>query len=124
MTFGSSITRCGSLIYLVQNAADSTTDYQTAEGAGSGAKTDTINVPAGGLLIAAMSNYNGTAPTAMAGIDFDAMIGTVYAHDSSTTPEHVMTGGSRWYPNASSGGTVSMTTANNGAILSCSFAEA
>ena len=113
--------RMGILVYLVNNAADSA----TATASSTSSMSTTIDVPEGGLLIAIGHSGNGNTPTAMSGVDPDAVTGSeaVY-YGGGGNPEQLLSGASRFYPSASSGGTVSFSATNATAISAVSFAEA
>ena len=116
--------RCGILVYLVNNAADSATATANST---SNAQT-TIDVPEGGLLIAVAQFGNGQTPDTTTGVDPDAVVGSEAVYYGGSNPEQLLSGASRWYPSASSGGAVefSHSTATNQdiAISAVSFAEA
>ena len=111
--------RCGILVYLVNNAADSATATANST---SNAQT-TIDVPEGGLLIAVGHFGNGTTPTSTTGVDPDAVVGTEAVYYGGSNPEQLLSGASRWYPSASSGGAVEFSTTQDQAISAVSFAE-
>ena len=112
--------RCGILVYLVNNAADSATATANST---SNAQT-TIDVPEGGLLIAVGHFGNGTTPDTITGVDPDAVVGTEAVYYGGSNPEQLLSGASRWYPSASSGGAVEFSTTQDQAISAVSFAEA
>ncbi len=121
VTSDSGQSRCGIMVYLVKNAADSASD--TLEVSASTNPSGTIDVPEGGMLFSVIGGNNGETPSALTGVDFDGIVGTESVYTVGH-PENVAVSASRWYPSASSGGTVSATASQLKSLSAVSFAEA